>query len=182
MEVEDSSGYSRYKFLLQSLFPSLSTTGTGGESLFISVTNSNQLNFKGLKSSDITKMTVATTTNNLVLSLVEGEYAFNSDTPPVAIPRANYNLAIGANPPGFATVNPPVSRYHAGFSLKENRYVANLINNSNASNGEILFGEEMSGVKGFYVTGVLATDLTTDPGGEKQLFSVMSDYIMNNGY
>ena len=55
----------------------------------------------------------------LVLSLVEGEYAFNSDTPPVAIPRANYNLAIGANPPGFGTINPPVSRYHAGFNLKE---------------------------------------------------------------
>ena len=118
----------------------------------------------------------------LVLSLVEGEYAFNSDTPPVAIPRANYNLAIGANPPGFGTINPPVSRYHAGFNLKENRYVANLINSSNASNGEIVFGRDLSGVKGFYVTGVLATDLTTDPGGEKQLFSVMSDYIMNNGY
>ena len=78
VEIEDSSGYSRYKFLLQSLFPSLSTTGTGGESLFISVTNSNQLNFKGLKSSDITKMTVATTTNNLVLSLVESGIDLNS--------------------------------------------------------------------------------------------------------
>ena len=78
VEIEDSSGYSRYKFLLQSLFPSLSTTGTGGESLFISVTNSNQLNFKGLKSSDITKMTVATTTNNLVLSLVESGVDLNN--------------------------------------------------------------------------------------------------------
>ncbi len=71
IEVEDSSGYAKYKFLLQSLFPSLSTTGVGGESLFISITNSNQLNFKGLKSADELKMTVATTTNNLILTLIE---------------------------------------------------------------------------------------------------------------
>jgi len=70
VSVEDSNGFGRYRFLLQSLFPSLSTTGTSSEDLFISVTNSNQLNFKGLKSAD-TKMTVTTASNNLVLTLVE---------------------------------------------------------------------------------------------------------------
>jgi hypothetical protein len=40
----------------------------------------------------------------------------------------------------------------------------------------------MSGVKAFYVTGTFATDLITNPGGEKQLFSVMSEYVKNNGY
>jgi hypothetical protein len=123
------------------------------------------------------------TTNDesaLVLSLLEGEYAFNSSG--IAIPRANYALAPGNNPPGFGNANPPVPRYYAGFNRKENRYVANLINNSNATTGEVLFGSEISGVKGFYVTGTVATDLTTNLGGEKQLFSVMSDYVMNNGY
>ena len=78
IEVEDSSNFAKYKFLIQSLFPSLSTTGTGSESLFVSVTNSNQLNFKGLKSADVTKMAVATTSNNLVLSLVESGIDLNA--------------------------------------------------------------------------------------------------------
>jgi len=110
----------------------------------------------------------------LVLSLMEGEYVFNpADGLPVK--RADYQATLG-------TTQPPLPRYYAGFNLKENRYVSNLVNNSNASISEILFGPEISGVKGFYVTGTLATDLITNPGGEKQLFSVMSDYVMNNGY
>ena len=117
------------------------------------------------------------TTNDesaLVLSLLDGEYVFN---PVGGLPvvRANYQATLG-------TTEPPLPRYYAGFNRKENRYVANLVNNSNASTGEILFGSEISGVKGFYVTGTLVTDLVTNLGGEKQLFSVMSDYVMNNGY
>ncbi len=117
------------------------------------------------------------TTNDesaLVLSLLDGEYVFN---PANGLPvvRANYQATLG-------TTEPPLPRYYAGFNRKENRYVANLVNNSNASTGEILFGSEISGVKGFYVTGTLSTDLVTNLGGEKQLFSVMSDYVMNNGY
>ena len=117
------------------------------------------------------------TTNDesaLVLSLLDGEYVFN----PVGgapVVRANYQATLG-------TTEPPLPRYYAGFNRKENRYVANLVNNSNASTGEILFGSEISGVKGFYVTGTLVTDLVTNLGGEKQLFSVMSDYVTNNGY
>lgn len=110
----------------------------------------------------------------LVLSLLEGEYVFNP-TGGAPVTRVNYLGTLG-------TAQPPLPRYNAGFTLKENRYVANLINNSSATTGEILFGSEMSGVKGFYVTGTLATDLTTNPGGEKQLFSVMSEYVANNGY
>ena len=93
----------------------------------------------------------------------------------MSVPRSGYQAA-------FATTSPPFPRYNAGFNLKENRYVTNLVNNSQAAIGEILFGLEISGVKAFYVTGTLATDLTTNPGGDKQLFSVMSDYVLNNGY
>ena len=110
----------------------------------------------------------------LVLSLLEGEYVFNP-TGGAAVTRVNYLATLG-------TAQPPLPRYNAGFTLKENRYVANLINNSSATTGEILFGAEMSGVKAFYVTGTFATDLITNPGGEKQLFSVMSEYVKNNGY
>jgi hypothetical protein len=113
-------------------------------------------------------------------SYYEGEYAFNTNG--VAIPRSNYALATGNNPPGFGTVNPPVPRYYAGFNRKENRYVSNLVNASSPMPGEIIFGEAVSGIKGYFVTGVMATDQTTDTGGEKQLFSIESAYTMNNGY
>jgi len=62
------------------------------------------------------------------------------------------------------------------------RYVANLLNNSTAGQGEVLFGEQMSGVKGYYITCTFSTDTTTDLGGEKQLFAVGSDYTNTNGY
>ena len=105
----------------------------------------------------------------------------------LVVNRVNYTAAFG-------NANPPLPRFHAGFDRKENRYVTNLINNSTAAEGEIVFGNEMSGVKGYYVTGVFSTDgdyttnvsynnnTATDPGGEKQLFAVGSDYVNTNGY
>jgi len=80
----------------------------------------------------------------------------------------------------FPNANPPF--FYAGFNRKENKYVANLINNTAAEQGEVLFGAGISGIKGFLATVTIATDLVTDPGGEKELFSVGSEYISNNGY
>jgi len=82
----------------------------------------------------------------------------------------------------FGTLNPPNQKNYTGFVLKENKYVANLLNNSIASPGEIIFGSAISGIKGFYSTVKLSTDSTTDLGGEKTLFSTESVYTMNNGY
>jgi len=59
------------KIGVETLYPSLSTTGTGGEDIWISVTNKNQLNFKGIKSGDTGLLTVATTSNNIVLTALE---------------------------------------------------------------------------------------------------------------
>ena len=61
----------RVKFQLQSLFPALATAGAGSESLFSGISNKNQLNFKGIKSGDVSLLTVATAADNIVLSLVE---------------------------------------------------------------------------------------------------------------
>ena len=82
----------------------------------------------------------------------------------------------------FGTTTPPLDRYYAGFDRKENKYVANLINNTPANPGEIIFNQDISGIKGFYATVKMSTDLTTQLGGEKTLFSVESAYDMNNGY
>tara|TARA_R100001460_G_scaffold26120_1_gene52742 strand:- start:233 stop:1945 length:1713 start_codon:yes stop_codon:yes gene_type:complete len=92
-----------------------------------------------------------------------------------SVSRADYINVLG-------TSNPNLPRYYAGFVLKENKYVANLNNNSIANTGEIIFGQSISGIKGFYSTVTMVTDITTDYGGPKTLFSVESNYSMNNGY
>ena len=70
--------------------------------------------------------------------------------------------------------------YNAGFYLKENRYVANVINNSPAAPGEIIIGAEASGIKGYFTTLKLTTDATTDLGGTKELFAVGSEYVVSS--
>jgi len=96
-----------------------------------------------------------------------------------------------ANPPntGLAATTRPF--YQAGFNRKENLYVANLINNSPATNGEVgniqinaggVSYNAMSGIKGFYATVTISTDAVTNLGGEKELFAVSTDYVANNGY
>ena len=65
----------------------------------------------------------------------------------------------------------------AGFDRKENKYHANLINNTTARSGEIVFGDSMSGIKGFYATVKISTDSTTNVGGLKELFAVSSNYV-----
>ena len=92
-----------------------------------------------------------------------------------AVSRADYQSVFG-------TINPPNQKHYAGFVLKENKYVANLINRSIPKPGEIVYGDMVSGIKGFYSTVKMSTDATTDVGGEKTLFSVESTYNINNGY
>ena len=92
-----------------------------------------------------------------------------------AVTRVEYNTVFGNNIPGLP-------RYYAGFNLKENKYVSNVTNNSLASNGEVVFGDSVGGIKGYYSTVTMSTELTTDLGGEKTLFSVESFYDVNNGY
>lgn len=72
--------------------------------------------------------------------------------------------------------------YYAGFNRKENKYTANLVNTSGIAPGEILFGPDMSGIKGFFATVKISTDSVTNVGAEKELFCVGSEYVANNGY
>jgi len=74
-----------------------------------------------------------------------------------------------------ALLTPPIN--HAGFSRKENKYMANLINNSPAAAGEVIWGASMTGIKGYFATVKLSTDTVTDVGGMKELFAVSSQYV-----
>tara|TARA_R110001606_G_scaffold238177_2_gene386218 strand:- start:153 stop:2129 length:1977 start_codon:yes stop_codon:yes gene_type:complete len=89
---------------------------------------------------------------------------------------SNYLAVFGSSNPGF------INQLYKGFNRKENKYVASLINNSRVNEGEVNFGEQIAGIKGFYVNATMSTDTTTNPGGEKQLFQVSTTYTQNNGY
>jgi hypothetical protein len=70
--------------------------------------------------------------------------------------------------------------YHYGFDRKENKYYANLTNNSLPTDGEVLYGAQMSGIKGRYATVTMSTDSVTNPGGLKELWSVGSVYSISS--
>ena len=72
-------------------------------------------------------------------------------------------------------LTPPIN--HAGFDRKENKYMSNLINNSPAAAGEIMFGADMTGIKGHFATVTMSTDNVTDVGGMKELFAASSNYV-----
>ena len=98
---------------------------------------------------------------NIIYSYYEGQYDGAGNTGATASP---------ANPPLL----------HAGFDRKENRYVANLVNNTPAMPGEVSFGTNISGIKGFYNSITMSTDTTTNPGGMKELYAVGMTYNISS--
>ena len=70
--------------------------------------------------------------------------------------------------------------YRAGFNRKENKYYANLVNNSVARPEEVLFGNTTTGIKGFFTTVKMATDSTTDPGGAKEIFTAATEFVVSS--
>ena len=98
-------------------------------------------------------------TTSTVKSYVEGQYDSAGNVYPAALTE-------------------PIFR--AGFDRKENHYVANLVNASTARPGEVIFGSNVSGVKGYLMTVKMSIDTNTDPGGAKQLFSVSSNYVLSS--
>ena len=134
---------------------------------------------------------------NSILSDFTGEDVFKSNTDwavyqDTIVPNTNpatpavysytegkYDSAVPSNTGTSAVITP---FYYAGFDRKENKYVANLVNSSTAATGEVLFGPDMSGIKGFIATVKISTDTVTNYGSEKELFSVGSEYVANNGY
>ena len=72
-------------------------------------------------------------------------------------------------------------QYYAGFYNKEGKYLANLVNSSQATQGEVIFGNSMTGVKGYYSTVTIRTDNSTQVAGlggkARELFAVSSEYV-----
>ena len=116
--------------------------------------------FTGIGSVDTDFENFATTNTQDTSALI---YSYNQGA------YDNYGNAFPAR------LIPPINR--AGFSRKENKYMSNLVNTSIAAPGEVIFGQSMTGIKGYFSTVKISTDTITDLGGMKELFAASSDYI-----
>ena len=116
-------------------------------------------------------------TTNSILSYYEGEYIINplqaSPTFGTPVYRPDYVTVFGND-------DPPYNKEYAGFVRKENKYYANLVNNSSATAGEVRFGEEMTGIKAYYCTVTIENDDYTNIGGAKELFAVNSTFVQSS--
>ena len=104
----------------------------------------------------------------------------------------SYNDKTAQVPSYNQTYNDSGAIYRLGFDRKENKYFANLINNSPAREEEVVWGNEMSGIKGFFATVTFSTDynytdpltgikyFATDEGGPKELWSVGSKFVVSS--
>ena len=63
------------------------------------------------------------------------------------------------------------------FKRKEKKFFANLINNSPASEGEILWGPSSTGLKGFFTEAKIKLVNNDYPTTKKELFAVSSDIV-----
>jgi len=73
-----------------------------------------------------------------------------------------------------STLYPPINR--AGFDRKENKYMAVLTNKSEPNPEEISFGNEISGIKGYFAVVDMSLDNATDVGGAKELFAASCNF------
>ena len=103
-----------------------------------------------------------------IASYVEG--AYDSASPPLEGVAAMQT-----------TATQPI--FHVGFDRKENRYVSNIRSNNAVRPGQVIIdnnGENVAGVKAYYTTVTLTTDLSTNLGGPKELFAVGTEYVMSS--
>ena len=63
------------------------------------------------------------------------------------------------------------------FKLKEDKYYADLVNNTSSQNGEVLFGGSSSGVKGFFGE---VTMTVNNSVGKKELFAVSTGFVKSS--
>lgn len=64
----------------------------------------------------------------------------------------------------------------SGFKKQDNKYFSHLLNNTSAKANEVVFGENISGIKGFFST----IKINTDSSSLKELFSVSTNYNISS--
>ena len=155
--VANSSTKKARRLVVQTLFPTLTTKGTGGESLWSTITNQNQINLKGIKSGDTDLLTVATTDDNIVLTVLEAGIDLdlcNNDNAgflsSVDLSAASGTLGVNRGGTGFTTIAKGSVIYASALDT--------LTATTLATDGQILIG---NGTIGYPQAGTItSTDST----------------------
>jgi len=64
------------------------------------------------------------------------------------------------------------------FKLKEDKYYADLVNNTSSQSGEVIWGSSSSGVKGFY--GQVKMEMKNAFNSKKELFAVSTSFVQSS--
>jgi len=87
-------------------------------------------------------------------------------------------LPIGPYTSSSSLADLETAVFSNNFKRKENKYFCNLINNSPADPGEIVFGPSMTGIKGFFATVEMKlANVNYQNQGKKELFAVSSETV-----
>ena len=84
--------------------------------------------------------------------------------------------SIGVYKVPTSLANMKQSLLRNNFKAKENKYFANLINTSPSNPGEIIFGADISGVKGFFAVATFKATNTAGSSQTNELFAVSTEY------
>jgi hypothetical protein len=64
------------------------------------------------------------------------------------------------------------------FKLKEDKYFADLVNDTSSQSGEVVFGRSSSGVKGFF--GEVKMEVNNANNAKKELFAVSTGFVQSS--
>jgi len=93
----------------------------------------------------------------------------------ITLPIANFTPPNATNLNTLSALEDNI--FANNFKRKENKFFANLINNSGATAGEIIFGADSTGIKGFFSTVKMKVINANFLTIKKELFSVSSDVV-----
>lgn len=164
--VEDKSSSFDSKISIETLFANLVTLGTSSEQLYASITNKNQLNFKGIKSGDASLLTVTTVQNNIVLTALEEGIDLNvcNNTNSGFLKLIDFSETIaGVN----AVVNggTGLSTIAKGAMLYANATNTIAATAAMSTNGQLLIGNATSGIPTLAtLTAGTGITITNSPG------------------
>jgi len=93
--------------------------------------------------------------------------------------QTNTDIALPISQANFATTLEQMQKSLLvnNFKLKEDKYYADITNNTRPQSGEVVFGRSSSGVKGFFAT---VTMHTQSGGQRKELFAVSTGFVQSS--
>jgi len=132
------------------------------------------INYEGTSGWEVTSLV----SDETGFDLISNSWKNHIDEATVAVtvpPTANTYTKIYSYYEGLYTENG--IEYRAGFDRKQNKYMAVIPNNTQTPlPGEVVFGNQTTGIKAYYATVTMKTDATTNPNGLKELFAVSSTF------